>query len=101
MERYKRDKVYLRAVVAIFSSILFWVGAWDIATSGRLVLSVGGDGDSNTLYGIEFLIGVLLCLIASSMQANAALPAPTLFPECSSGPVLFGRLLFAAPGTGN
>ena len=98
--RHHKGYLGVRAVIAIYASIMFWVGAWHLATSGRLLLSTGNDGDSSLQYGIEFLIGVVLCCVVNSLHSNAGLEAPPLSAKYRKGFMLFTRWLVAIPGTG-
>ncbi len=90
----------MRAVLAIMGGVLFWVGSWDIATTGKLLLSAGLDGQSQTQYGIMFLLGTITCLLCNSLHANAGLTAPSLPRSWKSGLPLLLRFILAAPATG-
>eukprot|EP00048_Salpingoeca_helianthica_P001586 m.50200 g.50200 ORF g.50200 m.50200 type:complete len:391 (+) comp11561_c0_seq1:305-1477(+) len=97
--RHVRGLTHIRAVLAIMGGVLFWVGSWDIATSGKLLLAAGLDGASPKQYGLEYLVGTVACILCGSLHANAGLSPPPIPRAWTSGIPLILRLIIAAPAT--
>jgi hypothetical protein len=103
-DEYQTILVNARAAIAMHSSILFWVGAWNLLSEPM------NDSNGNTIYLIIqpnlyreiifFTIGVLLLIITDTLYGNAGMPG-TFFPETchwNKAMVIF-RIVFGLIGS--
>lgn len=100
-----------KAAIAIYSSIIFWVGTWDILSEPMSRLAGGGENDSNDpVYVLlapsfqrellYFFSGIFLMMITDTLYGNAGMPG-TYFPETChwNEHVVIFRVIFGLVGS--
>eukprot|EP00911_Craspedida_sp_UC1_P002226 UC1_evm2s1698 len=73
------SQTYIQAMLALYGSILMWLGFWDLLTEGKSGRHDSSDGKivilpiTYTTAGLQTLVGVLTTVFTDSLYANAGL----------------------------
>jgi hypothetical protein len=110
-EEWETIQINARAAIAMHSSIIFWVGAWNILSEPMWKARGGSDLDTNEEVYVMLnpslqreilylILGIFMMMITDTLYGNAGMPG-TYFPETCHWDqhVVIFRVMFGLVGS--